>query len=106
MDKPVLAAVLLLTLIVLAIAAWIVRKRKLAARGPSHYAIFLGLCRVHGLGKAARKLLMRFARRVKCAQPARLFVDPRLLERSAAAGLPAKDVERLQELSGTLFRER
>ena len=104
MDTPVLAVAIFLTL-ALAAAAWIVRKRKLAARGLSPHAIFLGLCRVHGLDKATRKLLHRFARRIKCPQPARLFVNPALLDRAAAAGLPAKDVERLQALYDELFAE-
>jgi hypothetical protein len=104
MDKPVLAVVVFFTIALVA-AAWIVHKRRLASRGLSPYAIFLGLCRVHGLDKATRKLLRRFARRIKCLQPARLFVDPALLERAAAAGIPAKDVERLQSLSEELFAE-
>ena len=107
MDKPVLAVVplLALALALISAAAWIVRKRKLTSRGLSHYAIFLGLCRLHGLNNATRKLLARFARRSKCPQPGRLFVDPALLDRAAAAGLPAKDTERLQDLREALFTE-
>jgi hypothetical protein len=106
MSKPALAVILLLVLAAAAAAAWIVRRWTRASSGPSQHAVFLGLCRVHALGKAARKLLARFARRINCQEPARLFVDPRLWERAAAAGLPADDTERLQELSRTLFAER
>lgn len=103
MDDLLLAVAVLLPLAFA--AAWIVRKRRRAARGPSHAALFAGLCRVHGLDKSARKLLRRFARRIECPQPARVFVDPALLENAAAAGLPARDAERLQSLGEELFAE-
>jgi hypothetical protein len=103
MDNAALAVLLLLSPVFAAAVVWIVRKQKLASRSLSHYALFLGLCRLHGLDKAARKLLARFARHVKCVQPARLFIDPALLDRPAAAGLPAKDTERLQDLREELF---
>lgn len=95
----------LIPILAAGVAVWIVRKRRRAARGLSHYALFRGLCRLHGLDKATRKLLARFARRLKCLQPGRLFVEPALLDRAAAAGLPAKDTERLQDLREELFTE-
>lgn len=104
MDELLPVAVVLVAF-ALAAAAWIACKRHLSARGLSHAAIFAGLCRVHGLDKATRRLLRRFVRRIKCLQPARVFVDPALLENAAAAGLPARETERLQLLGEELFAE-
>jgi hypothetical protein len=49
--------------------------------------LFLELCQAHGLDRAQRKTLEQLARKKRLQQPARLFVDPELLNGTEAAPL-------------------
>ena len=49
-------------------------------RYKSHRGLFSGLCRVHGLDAANRRLLKRVVRSHRLRQPARLFIEPKWLD--------------------------
>lgn len=63
----------------------------------SHPALFHGLCKVHGLQGASRRLLRRVARFHGLARPARLFVEPKWLDPTT---LDASFQPRAVELEG------
>jgi len=61
----------------------------------SHPALFRGLCKLHGLDSASRRLLKRVVRFHRLRQPARVFVEPKWLD---PANLDASFQPRAPEL--------
>jgi len=62
----------------------------------SHSGLFKGLCRVHGLDRSSCRLLRQVVQCRGLTQPARVFVEPRLLDTSK---LPAPLQPRAEELA-------
>ncbi len=54
----------------------------------SHKSLFLDLCRVHGLSRQERSLLLKAAKIYRPLEPALIFVDPTILAHCAAAPPP------------------
>ncbi len=109
MTGTTIALVVLGALLAAAVggAVLVVRRRRAAARarGPSHQAIFAGLCRVHGLDRKARRLLKNLAQACVPEQPARVFLEPAWLDQASAQQAPvAGQPEELQQLRRALFK--
>jgi hypothetical protein len=61
------------------LAYWF-RRRLQQSRQNGHPALFYGLCSVHGLDGASRRLLKLAWQHHRLAQPARLFTEPKWLD--------------------------
>lgn len=71
-----------------------------------HATVFGGLCKIHGLDAAARRLLKRVVRFHGLAQPGRLFVEPRWLDpANLGSSFQARAAE-LEKLRRQLFYVR
>jgi hypothetical protein len=64
-------------------------------------SLFLDLCRVHGLSRQERSLLLKAAKLHQPLEPAVIFVDPQILARCTTA--PPPDNEGYASLSAKLF---
>jgi len=72
----------------------------------SHPALFYGLCKVHGLDSAARRLLKRVVRFHRLAQPGRLFVEPKWLDPANLGPSFRPQAAELERLRNRLFNVR
>lgn len=75
-------------------------------RFSSHSALFCGLCRVHGLDSAARRLLKRVVRFHRLGQPGRLFVEPKWLDPAKLGPSFQTQAAELERLRNRLFNVR
>ena len=72
----------------------------------SHPALFYGLCKVHGLDSAARRLLKRVVRFHRLGQPGRLFVEPKWLDPANLGPSFQTQAAELEKLRNRLFHVR
>ena len=72
----------------------------------SHPALFYGLCKVHGLDSAARRLLKRVVRFHRLGQPGRMFVEPKWLDPAALGPSFQTQAAELERLRNRLFNVR
>ena len=72
----------------------------------SHPALFYGLCKVHGLDSAARRLLKRVVRFHRLGQPGRLFVEPKWLDPAKLGPSFQTQAADLERLRNRLFKVR
>jgi len=72
----------------------------------SHPALFYGLCKVHGLDSAARRLLKRVVRFHRLGQPGRLFVEPKWLDPANLGPSFQPQAPELERLRNRLFNVR
>ena len=75
---------LLVLLMVVVVVAAVIAHRIVSARNKPGYnspgALFVELCKAHGLRRSQRQLLLRVARQNRLQHPARLFVEPERFE--------------------------
>ncbi len=72
----------------------------------SHPGLFCGLCKVHGLDAASRRLLKRVVRFHRLRQPARLFIEPKWLEPAGLGPAFRAQAAALEKLRNSLFNLR
>ena len=72
----------------------------------SHPALFYGLCKVHGLDSAARRLLKRVVRFHRLGHPGRLFVEPKWLDPANLGPSFQTQAAELERLRNRLFNVR
>ncbi len=94
-------AVGIITVVCLVIRVATVMQRR--RRYNSHASLFSGLCRTHGLDRAARGLLKQVARQHKLAHPARLFTEPKWLNPSELQGPLRRRAPEVAVLRNRLF---
>jgi hypothetical protein len=75
-------------------------------RYKSPSALFHGLCRLHGLDAASRRLLKQVVRFHRLPHPARLFIEPKWLDPANLGASFQSQAGQLQELRGRLFSVR
>jgi hypothetical protein len=88
--------------VVLAIAKRIARRRRLH----SHPGMFRGLCKVHGLDTASRRLLKRVVRHHRLEHPGRVFVEPKWLDPANLGAAFQPFAAQLETLRNSLFSVR
>ena len=88
------AAVITAVCVVMAGITHFVRKR----RAYSHSGLFAGLCKEHGLDRSNRQLMVRIARHFRLKHPARLFLEPQLLDPAKLASVAGGDSRKLAAL--------
>ena len=72
----------------------------------SHRGLFWGLCKVHGLDSASRRLLTRVVRFHRLRQPARVFIEPKWLDPAGLGPAFRSDAVPLNKLRNGLFSLR
>lgn len=72
----------------------------------SHPSLFYGLCKVHGLDSAARRLLKRAVRFHRLAQPSLVFVEPKWLDPANLGPSFRRQAAELERLRNRLFSVR
>jgi hypothetical protein len=92
---------------ILAVACLLALLRRLAQGAPrrpvnSPRRLFRDLCRLHGLDRGSRLLLVRLARYQKLDHPGRLFVEPERFEPGNLGPLASKQ-QRYREIRERLF---
>jgi hypothetical protein len=77
------------------------RIRKIQANG--HYALFRGLCRLHGLDSNSKRLLRDIALHYNIDKPVRLFLEPSWLDQIQSKNDISADTVLINELKAKLF---
>lgn len=72
----------------------------------SHPALFRGLCKLHGLDSAGRRLLKRVVRFHRLTHPARVFVEPKWLDPANLGASFQPRAAELERLRNGLFNLR
>ena len=79
------------------------RDRPRTVRSPR--ALFQALCRAQGLDRQSRRALWKLAREKFADHPARIFLEPEILESAAAAAVNARQAGLYLSLRVRLFGE-
>ena len=72
----------------------------------SHRGLFWGLCKVHGLDSASRRLLKRVVRFHRLRHPACVFIEPKWLDPAGLGPAFRSDAVSLRKLRNGLFNIR
>lgn len=105
-DTGEIAVYMALAVVVIALvclAIFIGNKLAHRRRYNSHASLFAGLCRVHGLDRAACKLLRQVVSCRGLAQPARVFTEPQWLDPSDTPQALRGQTGQLAQLHQRLF---
>ena len=107
--NPMTAVLLSAALAVLLVAiVWI--SKTIDARQRKGYcsprALFRELCSAHRLNRSSRHLLRRLARHHQLADPASVFVEPKLFDLEDAGSMPAARRDELISLRDRIFGTR
>jgi len=107
-TRQMLASLLVAGAVIGAISVVLVVANRIARhwRFNSHLALFYGLCKVHGLDSAARRLLKRVVRFHRLGQPGRLFVEPKWLDPANLGPSFQTQAAELERLRNRLFNVR
>jgi len=70
----------------------------------SHAGLFRGLCKLHGVDSASRRLLKRVVRFHRLGQPARLFIEPKWLDPAELGPSFQTRAADLEKLRNALFK--
>ncbi len=100
------AIILSIVLALVGVTAWLIvkylsRKEKAGYRNPKE--LFLDLCRAHQLNRRERALLLQLAQDHQLAQPAAIFLSPRLFESAQEPDSEAAQREALLQIRDRLF---
>jgi len=104
--NPFHIAVLVVILIVIPLAIWALLRYKrveTAWHNDNPKKLFLNLCEEHGLSRKQTKALQAVRRELRLAEPAQMFVDPRLLTRAMQKPSLEKIRAEIGELGKQLF---
>lgn len=98
------AALLLVGLLVAVVLFWLIaRWTERSAKADSSWRLFLALAKAHGLSWLDCWLLWRTARARAVAEPALVFLDPRLTAVEGLVSITQRRAERLKTLRERIF---
>lgn len=105
MDVFLIVAFAASALLLITVLRWLLNRPDRRERLVSPRGVLKELFAAHRLSVAQRRLLTRIARHLALKEPARLFVDPDLLERCEWEAEFAKDAAMVNRLRRKLFPE-
>lgn len=107
-TTEMLVLLMVLTVVIGGVCAAVVAINRIVRRRRrySHATLFSGLCKVHDLDGASRRLLTQAVRFHRLVQPARVFLEPKWLNpANLGPSFQCRSAE-LEELRGRLFSLR
>ena len=82
---------------------WDKFRKQLAKRADNPQMLFVDLCKVHGLTLAEKSLLMKLINMAHLTQPAKVFIDPRIIGTMTESG--SSEAADFGQLARKLFAE-
>ena len=98
-----LVAVIAIVLLWVSLFYWDKFRKQLAKRADNPQMLFVDLCKVHGLTLAEKSLLMKLINMAHLTQPAKVFIDPRIIGTMTESG--SSEAADFGQLARKLFAE-